>query len=78
MKSEMSRSRLRSEQRRRNFVIRVRVDGFELDLIRELAASLAVSVSSYVRDAALKRAIKGNTTRRGQSSYQTWHRLSAT
>lgn len=62
MKSEMSRSRPRSEQRRRNFVIRVRVDAFELDLIRELAASMAVSVSSYVRDAALKRVIKGNTT----------------
>lgn len=53
----------RPERRRRNRVIRIRVDDTELATMRRAAQSLGVSLGSYVRNAAMKRTTKPLTTR---------------
>ncbi|HEV3155629.1 MAG TPA: hypothetical protein VGZ02_17620 [Candidatus Baltobacteraceae bacterium] len=62
MKTDPKPSSSRSERRRRNYVIRIRMDDAEFAAIRSLATSNGMTVSSYARAAALKRPVKRNTT----------------
>lgn len=55
-------SHARSERRRRNRVLTMRVDSAELVAIQRAAYANGMSVSSYIRDAAVRRANKPKTT----------------
>lgn len=55
-------TRGRPERRRRQRVLRTRVDDVELAIVQRFAGLIGASISSYLRDAALRRPTVAYTT----------------